>query len=56
MVLVSRDNGMTFQSIRTGTTRAFAKAIQGDNGEVLLLGEAGPRIVKLPPRRVATEQ
>jgi hypothetical protein len=46
MALASRDNGMTFQPLPTGTTRSFAKAIQGANGEVLLLGEAGPRIVK----------
>jgi photosystem II stability/assembly factor-like uncharacterized protein len=41
--LLSRDNGVSFVPITTGTTRALSKAIQGEPGVVLLLGEAGSR-------------
>jgi photosystem II stability/assembly factor-like uncharacterized protein len=46
--LVSRNDGESFVPIDTGTTRAFAKPVFGDEGHVLLLGEAGVREVALP--------
>lgn len=46
--LVSRDQGQSFQPVATGTTRILGKAVLGAPNEVLLLGEAGPRTIKLP--------
>ena len=45
--LVSRDNGQSFVPIATGTTKAFAKPIFGNENSVLLLGESGAREVAL---------
>jgi hypothetical protein len=41
--LVSRDNGLSFQPLPTGTTRAFSNAVLGGPNTLLLLGEAGAR-------------
>jgi photosystem II stability/assembly factor-like uncharacterized protein len=49
--LVSRDQGQSFVPLKTGTTKAFAKPIQGDTDTILLLGEAGARKVPLPSTR-----
>lgn len=46
--LVSRNDGESFVPIDTGTTRVFAKPVFGDEGHVLLLGEAGVLGVSLP--------
>lgn len=50
-VLVSRDNGTSFSPLKTGTTKAFSKALLGGPNSVLLLGEAGARDVILPTAR-----
>jgi photosystem II stability/assembly factor-like uncharacterized protein len=50
-VLVSRDNGQSFSPLKTGTTKAYSKALLGAPNAVLLLGEAGARDVLIPTKR-----
>jgi photosystem II stability/assembly factor-like uncharacterized protein len=47
-VLVSRDNGLSFQPADTGGTRALAGATLGAPNQVLALGEGGARPVSIP--------
>ena len=47
-VLVSRDNGESFVPLATGSTKAFARAILGPPGAVILIGETGAREAQLP--------
>jgi photosystem II stability/assembly factor-like uncharacterized protein len=47
-VLVSRDNGQSFQPLDTGSTKAYAKVLLGAPNALLLLGEAGAREAPLP--------
>jgi photosystem II stability/assembly factor-like uncharacterized protein len=47
-VLVSRDNGQSFVPLATGSTKAFARAILGPPGAVILIGETGAREAQLP--------
>lgn len=49
--LVSRDNGVSFVPLPTGTTRAFSQVVLGAPNSVMLLGEAGVRSVQLPLKR-----
>lgn len=46
-VLVSRDNGESFSSVPSGSTKALAAALLGAPNAVLLIGEAGVRAVLL---------
>ena len=48
---MSRDAGLSFVPVVTGTTRALAKPVLGAPNTVLLLGEGGPREVSLPIAR-----
>lgn len=41
LIMVSRDNGATFLSQKTSDRRSIARALQGENGNLLLFGEAG---------------
>lgn len=50
-VLVSRDNGASFSSFNSGTTKAFSKALLGGPNSVLALGEAGARDLLIPSAR-----
>ena len=52
--LVSRNDGESFVPIDTGTTRAFTKPIFGDQGRLLILGEAGVREIALPPPKAVS--
>jgi hypothetical protein len=53
VALVSRDNGLSFVPLDTGSTKSYAKAVLGAPNTVLLLGEAGTRSVPLPQQRKA---
>ncbi len=47
-VLVSRDQGKSFQPVATGSTRAYAAPVSGGADSLLLVGEAGANSVPLP--------
>jgi photosystem II stability/assembly factor-like uncharacterized protein len=54
-VLLSRDAGRTFTAVARDTARAYATLIPGAPGEAMVLGEGGPREVKIPPAAAGTK-
>jgi photosystem II stability/assembly factor-like uncharacterized protein len=47
VLLVSSDNGKSFESVKSGSTKAYSAAILGAPSALLLFGEAGARDIVL---------
>jgi photosystem II stability/assembly factor-like uncharacterized protein len=47
-VLMSRDNGQSYSTVATGSTKGIAAPVQGPPNALLLLGEVGARDVLIP--------